>query len=226
MSNLFFQISSRSAGNMRLGDGFDPTNNRKSFLVKFGLKPSVLVSAQLAHSNKVVVVSDDQLGQVINQVDGLIVAQSEVFLAITVADCLPVVIYQPDKQLIALLHVGWQGLAKGIIRQTVNKLEQKFEVGADELSVLIGPGIGLCHYEVQPDFLTNFTEPGVIKKHQGKIFFDLKATAQNQLTALGVTEEKITISSVCTYCQADEYFSFRKDKTKPVEAMLVVAGLV
>ncbi|MFZ5437707.1 MAG: peptidoglycan editing factor PgeF [Patescibacteria group bacterium] len=226
MSNLFFQFSTRSDGNMRLGDGFDPSQNRQSFLARIGLKPTNIISAKLDHGNRVTVVNQNDLGQVIDKTDGLIVAQTGVFLAVTVADCLPVVLYQPDKQIIALLHVGWQGLAKGIIKQAVSQLEQKFGLAAADLSVSIGPGIGVCHYEVQPDFLANFIEAGVSKKQGDKVFFDLKITVQNQLLALGVAEEKITVSSVCTYCQADKYFSFRKDKTKPVEAMLVVAGLV
>ncbi len=226
MTKLFFQLSTRFDGNMRLGDGFDPSQNRQKFLAKIGLKTTNIISAKLDHGNRVTVVNENNLGQVIDKTDGLIVAQTGVFLAVTVADCLPVVIYQPAKQVIALLHVGWQGLAKGIIKQAITQLEQKFGLEAADLSVLIGPGIGVCHYEVQPDFLDNFIGVGVSQKKQGEVFFDLKKTTQNQLLALGVTEEKITVSSVCTYCQADKYFSFRKDQTKPVEAMLVVAGLV
>ncbi len=83
MSNLFFQFSTRSDGNMRLGDGFDPSQNRQSFLARIGLKPTNIISAKLDHGNRVAVVNENDLGQVIDKTDGLIVAQTGVFLAVT-----------------------------------------------------------------------------------------------------------------------------------------------
>lgn len=148
------------------------------------------------------------------------------YLSVTIADCLPIVIFDPQKEVIGLIHCGWKGLEKKIIEKAVKKMEENFVVNSNELLAGIGPGIGSCHFEVKEDFLARFNSyhDAIIKKDR-KSYIDLKLIAKRQLEETGIKPENIYISSVCTYCQADKYFSYRKDKFEPLKAMIIVAGM-
>lgn len=224
MSNLFFKISLRSDGSMKLNNQNDSVANRQKFLKKISLNPNNIVSAELAHGNRVAIVGNDDLGTTIPQTDSLITNQKGIFLSITVADCLPIVLYNEQQQLIALLHAGWQGLDKEIIKEAVSKIKKEFQINPESLSAYIGPGIETCHYEVKKDLVDKFSTYDATKNRNGKYFLNLKKIAKKQLINLGIKSANVKTSSVCTYCQSDKYFSFRKDKTRPVQAMMVVAG--
>ncbi|MBU4294075.1 MAG: laccase domain-containing protein [Actinobacteria bacterium] len=65
----------------------------------------------------------------------------------------------------------------------------------------------------------------IVTKKDGKSYVDLKLIAKRQLEEAGIKPENIDVSSVCTYCQADTYFSYRKDKSEPLQAMMIIAGM-
>jgi hypothetical protein len=156
-------------------------------------------------------------------------SEKNVYLSITIADCLPIVIFDPQKEVISLIHSGWKGLEKKITKKAIKKMEENFDVNSKELIVGIGPGIGVCHFEVKEDFPAKFKSfPEAIIKKDGKSYVDLKLIAKRQLEEAGIKPENIDISPVCTYCQADTYFSYRKDKSEPFEplqAMMIIAGM-
>ena len=92
----------------------------------------------------------------------------------------------------------------------------------------IGPGIGVCHYEVKEDiveiFRAKFPLEVMAKMTQGDRL-DLEGIAKYQLVATGLETENIEIDPDCTYCLPDRYFSFRRDKPESIEAMIAVIGL-
>lgn len=222
--DIFTAISLREDGGMKIRDVNAPTN-RERFINKIGVKPENLISADLVHGNNVEIVTQKNAG-LVPKTDGLITNQKGLYLAITVADCLPIVIYHPKKELIALLHAGWRGLDLKIIEEGIKKLKDEFDVDLGELIVSVGPGIGVCHYKVGEDVLGKFSEYGeAINNRDGKYFLNLKLVALQQLMDVGLKRENIEVSNICTYCEADVYFSSRKDKTVPVQTMIVVAGM-
>lgn len=228
--DLLIAISQREDGNMKAyyKNGIDKKAiiNREGFLNKLGLSESLIVSVKSIHGSRVEIVSENNRGNFIDNTDGLITNKKNVFLSITVADCLPVMIFDPVKKVIALLHCGWKGLEKGIIETAINKIKNSFNVNTKNLVAYIGPGIGSCHYEVKKDFLTKFKScPVVIKKSGDQYFMDLKLLAKLQLEQCGLKSRNIEISPVCTYCQSGKYFSHRKDRSRPVKAMMVVSGI-
>ena len=101
-----------------------------------------------------------------------------------------------------------------------------FNVSPKDLLGGIGPGIGACHFEVREDFLPKFKSyHNAILRKDGKNYINLKDIAKKQLEAAGLKQKDIDISPICTYCRSDKYFSFRRDKSKPVQAMMVIAGM-
>lgn len=234
LSSKFAQLSAyisvRNDGSMKFSG--DDTNfelirsNRKKFLTSNGVSLENLVSADLVHANTVEIVSKENGGQFISKTDGLITAEKGLFLSVTVADCLPIVIFHPGKEILCLLHAGWRGLESKIIDKALTTLQNTYDIDPSELLIGIGPAIGSCHYEVNAELAEKFSQyPDAILKRDSKVFLDLKKIAQKQLMELGVQESNIETSDICTYCQSDTYFSHRKDQTDPVQAMMVVVGM-
>ncbi len=229
-NDLLFVLSHRTDGNMKVyyekGTDKRALINRNQFLDKLGISDRQVVSVKSIHGSNVEIVTEADGGSFIDNTDGLITDRKDVFLSITVADCLPVIIFDPLKKVLGLLHCGWKGLQSGIIETAVNKMRENFNVNPESIIAGTGPGIGSCHYEVKKDFLIRFKSyPQIIKKKYDLFFIDLKLLVYLQLEQCGIRANNIEIDPSCTFCQSDRYFSNRKDKSRPVKAMMVVAGI-
>jgi len=230
LPNLLAAISLREDRNMKVynesGEDEEVLDNRKIFLNKLGLSEKNVVGVRSMHGDNIEIVINKDCGNFICDTDGLITSQRNVYLSITVADCLPVIIFDPLKEVICLVHCGWKGLEKKIIEKAVKKITDNFNVDSNKLIGGIGPGIGRCHFDVKEDFLPRFKSyPDAIVIKDGKNYIDLKMIAKRQLEIAGIKKGNIEMSPVCTYCQSDKYFSYRKDKSSPVQAMITVAGI-
>jgi hypothetical protein len=230
LSNLLIALSLREDKNMKVYYEFGKDNraliNRERFLNKLGLSEKNVIGVKSVNGDNIEIVTKEDRGNFIHNTDALITNDKNVYLSITIADCLPIVIFDPQKEVISLIHSGWKGLEKKITKKAIKKMEKNFDVNSKELLVGIGPGIGVCHFEVKEDFPAKFKSyPEAILKKDGKSYVDLKLIAKKQLEEAGIKQENIDVSSVCTYCQANTYFSYRKDKSEPLQAMMIVAGM-
>ncbi len=166
-------------------------------------------------------VGQNEHGKILEQCDGLLTDQVGTFLAITVADCLPIYISQPNRGVVGLIHAGWRGLAQGVIKKTVEKLRL---IPADT-KVVIGPAIHQHHYPVDRSVAKKFRDHrDAFVNRGGKIFLDLIAVARSQWISFGVRAELIRSNADCTACQPDRYFSYRRDHPATLETMLAVTG--
>jgi YfiH family protein len=200
--------------------------NRERFLEKLNLSGKNLVSVKSISDSNIEIVAEEHLGNFIDNTDGLITARKNVFLAITVADCLPVIVFDPQKEIIGLLHCGWKGIEKKIIEKAVKKMKDTFDSAPQDIIAGIGPGIGTCHFEVKEDLVEKFLlYPEAFRKEGGKNFMDLKLVAKKKLEGCGVRLENISVNTDCTYCRQDKYYSFRRDRSEPLQAMIVAAGI-
>ena len=226
--DLLVAFSYKNDGSMRFVDSLvdkEILKNRERFLKKYGIIPGAVVNAGLEHGDNVQLVSRIEAGKFIPKTDALVTNENNLNLSITVADCLPIFIYDPKQKVVALIHEGWRGLATNIIKKTIEVLKAKGSLPED-LLIGIGPGIGKCHFEVKDDVLGKFEDySDVIEKRSDKFFIDLKKVAQIQLVAEGVKKENIEISPLCTFCGSERYFSARRDKREPLETMIAVIGL-
>jgi len=227
---LVLAFSEKKDGDLKLGDSSEETakENREKFFRKLGLDSNNVITNGLVQADKVQVVRKKQRGGILPETDGSITSEKGIFLSVTAADCLPVFFYGPKKEIVAIAHAGWRGLAKGILPRVVQKMKEEFSCRPSDILIGIGPGIGEHHYEVKPDVAEYFQDfPSAISKRKGKIFLDLKKIAEIQLQSLGVRGQNIEIHPACTYCEKDTYFSWRRDKAKieNVQAMLGVIGM-
>ena len=165
--------------------------NRERFLEKLNLSGKNLVSVKSISGSNIEIVTEKDLGNFIGNTDGLITARKNVYLAITIADCLPVIIFDPKKEVIGLLHCGWKGIEKNIIEKAVNKMKDIFDSDPQDIIAGIGPGIGTCHFEVKEDLMEKFSSyPEAFRKEE-KNFMDLKLVAQKKLEECGVRKETL-----------------------------------
>ena len=136
--------------------------------------------------------------------DALISAQPGLLLTIRTADCIPVLIADPVRRVVAAIHAGWRGTASGIVGKTVARMTELFRTDPDDLIASIGPGIKVCCFEVGPEVSSQF---GTNASH-----VDLIEANRLDLIASGVT--RIDHGAPCTVCEPELFHSFRRDKTQ------------
>lgn len=227
--NLVVAMSTREDGSMKLSQipQAEIIKNREKFFQKNSISPQHVVSADIVHGENVSIVDPKDLGKRIPQTDALLTNEKQVYLSISTADCLPIFVFDPEKQVIGLIHAGWRGLEKRVIQETINSLTQNFDCNPQSLLVGIGPGIGPCHFAVQQDVLDVFQEyTNVMQQREGTYFLDLKNIAAQQLIQAGCLKEHIEINPQCTYCERDTYFSHRRDHVTPIQTMLSIIGIL
>lgn len=152
-------------------------------------------------------------------VDALSVARPGIPVAVLVADCLPIALASAENGLAVAVHAGWKGLAAGILPGTIGSFGHPGSIDA-----AIGPAIGPCHYEVSPDValaVAAGSEVGAVTKRRGgKLYLDLEATAIRTLRALGV--RRVERSGICTFCEKDRFFSYRRDGRTGRQALILM----
>jgi polyphenol oxidase len=142
--------------------------------------------------------------------DALFTRVKDLGLGITHADCQATVMYDPRKEVIAVVHAGYKGLASNIYKATVEALKAAVGTNPKDLLVCVSPSLGPDHAE----FINYKTElPESFWKHEVKQkYFDLWKAAEEQLQDLGIKESNIELTKVCTFCEAKDYYSHRRDK--------------
>ena len=140
-----------------------------------------------------------------------------VFLCATTADCVPILLYDKELQIIAAIHAGWKGIVSGIIANTVTKMREVYNTNSSHIVAAIGPSISQKNYEVGDELIAEFNESGFdlssasfINKQTNKWHIDLKLLCRNELVRLGVEPNQIETSTLCTYDESELFFSARR----------------
>ena len=218
---LISGFSTRPDGTMALQGGFD---NRQQYLQSRGLDPKRTIHAGLVHGATTTIVTAQQGGKVVEATDGLITAEANLGLAMTAADCLLISVYDPQQQVIGLVHAGSKGLAAEVITAFLTTWRAAFTGDPQGFIVDISPSICSEHYPVASDFASKYSEwPEACEKRGDSVHLDLRRIARTQLIAGGVVKEHITASPDCTY-KDERYFSYRRDH--PTESQLQVGYLL
>ncbi|AKL98300.1 peptidoglycan editing factor PgeF [Endomicrobium proavitum] len=203
--NKYF--TSKPQGNMK-----DETS--RNILLRFlNLSPENLVLAKQIHGNRVAAVNRADAGKFAESCDGLVTCDKSLILGIFTADCMPVLMSSKNGYVRAAVHAGWRGLADGIIENAVEIFKKDFNVLPEDIEVAVGPHIKQCCYEVNSDFEKIFNVALINNK------FSLSQAAESKLKAVGVKD--ISVHCGCTFCGADNYFSYRKNKTEERQLSLV-----
>jgi len=194
--------------------------NRVLLAKETGIGLENFLYASQIHSGDVKIIDQEAIKkgvmQVSPQTDATVTNLSGICLVVMVADCVPVLLYDPIKRVIAAIHAGWRGTVQTITANTIHNMVNHFGCNPSHIIAGIGPSIGPCCYEVgeevsevvQQNF--NTTEGYLVtQKHSSKAHFDLWYANHKQLTDYGVKPENIETSQVCTKCHPDMFFSSR-----------------
>lgn len=247
------------AGELNLGFTASDTKktvlaNRKLFLHAVtqgtGTAPSLpslaalpsLVTLRQIHSSIICLVGSKDAGEEAHlKGDGMMTDERGIVLGIQTADCIPVLVADSKKRVVAAFHAGWRGTLKRIVENGVGRMRVEFGSRTEDLIAAIGPGIGQCCYavgeEVRSEFESQFAyasdlfcdvyDSDPIKEKYPLLFLtarapghsnlgpnlhlDLVEANRRQLLDAGLRAESIFVQGDCTSCRTDRYFSHRAE---------------
>lgn len=196
--------------------------NRTAFFGDLGFSADQTAGALQVHETSVLTV--EVPGQY-QGFDALITQQKDILLTVTVADCTPILIFDPKTKAIAAIHAGWRGTVNEIVKKVLGQMTTEFGTQAQNCLAYIGPCIDRNTFEVDQDVAQHFDN--AFKDWDStkqKFYVDLKKANQSQMESIGLSSEKIEISPYSTVTHNQYFFSHRKEKGK-TGRMICAIGL-
>ncbi|MCD8508651.1 MAG: peptidoglycan editing factor PgeF [Bacillus sp. (in: Bacteria)] len=202
--------------------------NRKLLSELLDFPTSNWACSDQVHDNQIMEVTKEEAGkgvfhyeESIKGTDGVYTKEANILLTLCYADCVPLYFCATNKKLIGMAHAGWKGTVKDIAGEMVRKWQEKEGVHPSEIIAAIGPSIGDCCYLVD-DYVINFVEDKLSNNDakpykevsQGQYSLNLKDLNKLLMMKAGIREENIHVSSYCTSCNSELFFSHRRDKGK------------
>ncbi len=196
--------------------------NRRRFYDALRIKATQLATSKQVHGDRVLYAPEpgDYDG-----FDALVTNRRGVMLAVSVADCTPVLLFDTAQQVVAAIHAGWRGTVAGITFKTLELMQAYFGTRPSDCVAFIGACIDAHSYEVDADVADYF--PDNLKRYdaeRSKFFIDLKMANHEQLSAFGIPSAQIEVSPYCTVLHNDVFFSHRAEQGK-TGRMLAVIGM-
>ncbi|MFY9153900.1 MAG: peptidoglycan editing factor PgeF [Prolixibacteraceae bacterium] len=181
-------------------------------------KVNQFVFPRQTHSDQVVIVDSDNRSATIPETDALITNERGVFVCVQTADCVPVLLFDTQKKVVAAIHAGWRGTVSKIVKKTILKMAEKFDCNPDDIVAGIGPSIHMHAYEVGPEVVKsveeNFSNSSSLLKPSlkaGHAYFDLWEANKTVLIESGISEENIEVMGLCSYEHNKLFYSARRD---------------
>lgn len=177
-------------------------------------RPRVLVIPRQTHTTNVRIITDVPTEAELHEVDAVVTHLKDFCLCVSTADCVPVLLYDKQKQVIAAVHAGWRGTVGRIVEKTLGVMQSQYGSGGKDIVACIGPSISLESFEVGDEVYAAFEEAGFdmtrIARRYEKWHLDLWEANRLQLLAHGVLPENIEVAGVCTYQHHEDFFSARR----------------
>jgi YfiH family protein len=223
-------VSSLNLGYSKWDSPERVTRNRQRFLSALSLEETCLATLHQVHSNRVHIIGD--LAGEWNQPEGdaLVTRLPGITLAVQTADCLPILIADPVKKVIAAVHSGWRGALSRVLSETVREMRNAFDTHPADLLVAVGPGIQACCFQVGPEVAQLFSE-----KYQDrslivpmpeipdKYLVNMERSSEIQCIEAGIDPDNCYSLGACTRCNTDEFFSYRAEGARTGRMMAVIS---
>jgi polyphenol oxidase len=206
----------------------DPTKvveNRRLLFRAFEMSLERSVWCRQIHADGVTVVGADDAGRgsteelsIVENADALVTDVPGLSLCVTLADCVPVVIFDPERRVVGLAHAGWSGTVARISSRTVEVMRKRFACDPTEMVAAIGPSIGQSGYEVGEDVITRAraafgprASELLVPASGGKALFDLWAANCIDLEEAGIPMAQIEVGEIATDESLHEFYSHRHE---------------
>lgn len=202
-------------------DRADAWAMRQQWLSAAGLEAAAIAVAYQAHGREVAIVTASDAGRgadpesrPVGLADALVTAQPGVVLMTLHADCMPILLCDPVRRVVATVHAGWRGTTLDVAGATVQTMVDRFGCDPQDLIAHLGPAIGGCCYEVGADVAAAWLtlEPDddeALLASGDRWLFDLSVANRRRLERNGIAGSRIEASGICTKCDGEEWFSHR-----------------
>ena len=217
-------FSSLNLGNYSDDNPMDIYENRQILSRMWYMDIAHFIVPHQTHSSKVLVVNEafmqanaTQKIDALYGVDATITHLKNLFLCATTADCVPILLFDKEQQVIAAIHAGWKSIVGGIINNTISTMKEVYNTHPVNIIAAIGPSISQKKYEVGDELITLFNKAGFDlssasyrNTKTNKWHLDLKYICGQELALLGVPPQQTETSTLCTYQEAQLFFSARR----------------
>lgn len=171
----------------------------------------------LAVDERFLSLSQQERTERLEGIDALITDKPGYCLCVSTADCIPVLLYDEKRKVVAVVHAGWRGTVAYIVEKTIRRMCDQYGSSPENIIAAIGPGISLEAFEVGVEVYEAFLEAGFPMEKVARWYrpssrwhIDLWEANKWQLQRCGIVCEHIELSGVCTYLQCDDFFSARR----------------
>lgn len=207
----------------------DIAMNRKALAQELSVAEENIIMPHQTHGVEVRQIAKDFLAlpynirkMILEGVDAVMTNVGGVCIGVSTADCIPILLFDSEHKAACAVHAGWRGTVARIVMKAVNDMRLAYKTNPANMKAVIGPGISLDAFEVGNEVYeefanANFQMENISKqmKVNGSDFeykwhIDLKECNRQQLLQCGIKEENIQVSDICTYNNADDYFSARR----------------
>jgi len=201
------------------GFSFRLNDKEKQFYNALNIFKERVLSIKQIHSSHILIIEKKIDLDSLNDFrgDAIITNQINLPIAVRTADCIPIIIFDPKKKIIAIVHAGRKGTLLKITKKVIKKLKEFFGANPSDVLVGLGPSIKACCYEVGENVIEVFKKEFIHFKRyikgsdNNKFFLDLGGINYDQLLEEGVKRENILIIDLCTCCHYREFFSYRRN---------------
>jgi YfiH family protein len=182
--------------------------SKEKMAEEFAISTDDLYFLNQVHDKNVLEIYEDTTNK-IKDYDALMTQVPNKMLMTCFADCVPILLFDTQNKIIASIHSGWKGTVKQIAKNTVEYMQKKYNSNSQDIIAVIGPSIGPCCFQVQEDVKKHFVDTfGHSVAVENKV--DLWTANKLQLLNCGLKEENIECVDICTCCNNDKFYSYRK----------------
>lgn len=207
------------------------SQNRQALCERLGVSNDRLFLPHQTHHTEVVDITEDLLRTtspdalplLLEGRDAITTNITDCCIGVSTADCIPVLLYDPQHHVAAAVHAGWRGTVARIVEKTLLHMQQKYDSVPKRMTAVIGPGISLESFEVGEEVYAAFAHVSFPMEKLARRFpamrtgevgekwhIDLPACNRLQLLSAGLSPTQILSSDICTYRQSDVFFSARR----------------
>ena len=200
---------------------------RESLCAQLGIADSQLILPYQTHSDKVAVIdsnflqlNDEERYKALQGIDAVVTALPHICIGVSTADCIPVLLHDRKRNVIAAIHAGWRGTVAGIVKKSIEVMGHRYNSCAHDIIAIIAPGISIDAFEVGDEVYEEFCKAGFAMQQIARRYpaaaggekwhIDLWEANSLLLQECGVARENIHIAGVCTYKNYTDFFSARR----------------
>lgn len=198
--------------------------NRDILAVRLGVSRDRIITPRQIHADGIALLdttyfslSNEAQAKQLSEADALITDRRGLYVAVSTADCVPLLFYAPDRAVVAAAHAGWRGTVKNIAGKTVRRMAEAYGCDPSQIRAGIGPSIGPDAFEVGEEVVEAFRLAGadllrIAFRHPltGRSHINLWEANRRQLLRAGLFPSHIEVAGLCTFTHSDRFFSARR----------------